>query len=161
FAYFPSADQPDPIPLALPYEFTDDSYAHFVTTSLWEANYRYAVENIADPMHGPHLHGDTFTLSGGSREDRAKLTNVEGGFVVERVAQQGANFDWAEIIVENGTPHCRVNIPYPAAGGPGGMMRVVNFLTPVDEFNCRIFFWRCRKVQGIERELWRFLFRTT
>jgi len=160
FAYFPSAEQPDPIPLDLPYELADEDYAKFVTTSLWGANYRYAIENIADPMHGPHLHGDTFTLSGGSTEDRVKLTNVEHGFTVERVAQQGENFDWAEIIVENGTPHCRVNIPYPAAGGPGGMMRVVNFLTPVDETNCRIFFWRCRKVQGLEREVWRFMFRT-
>ncbi|RZK98629.1 MAG: hypothetical protein EOP36_21225, partial [Rubrivivax sp.] len=25
---------------------------------------------------------------------------------------------------------------------------------------CRIFFWRCRKVQGLEREVWRFMFRT-
>lgn len=161
FCYFPSADQSDPIPLQLPHEFEDESYEFFLTTSLWETNYRYALENIADPMHGPHLHGDTFTLSGGSREDRVKLTAVDGGFNVERVAQQGANFDWAQIIVENGTPHCRVNIPYPPAGGPGGMMRVVNFLTPVDEDNCRIFFWRCRKVQGLEREVWRFLFRTT
>ena len=161
FAYFPSVDAPDPIRLVLPYEFTGDDYEYFLTTSLWEANYRYAVENIADPMHGPYLHGDTFTLSGGSSEDRVKLMNVEGGFVVERVAQKGANFDWAELIVKNGTPHCRVNIPYPAAGGPGGMMRVVNFLTPVDETNCRIFFWRCRKVKGLEREAWRMLFRAT
>lgn len=161
FAYFPSAERPDPTPLALPYELVDDDYAHFLTTGLWEANYRYAVENIADPMHGPHLHGDTFTLSGGSHEDRVRVTAVEHGFTIERVAQQGENFDWAEVIVENGAPHCRVNIPYPPAGGPGGMMRVVNFVTPVDERNCRIFFWRCRKIQGLEKEIWRFLFRTT
>lgn len=161
FAYFPSVDRPDPIPLDLPYELVDDNYAKFLTTGLWESNYRYAIENIADPMHGPHLHGDTFTLSGGSREDRVKLEAVENGFTIDRVAQQGENFDWAQIIIENGTPHCRVNIPYPKAGGPGGMMRVVNFVLPVDEYNCRIFFWRCRQVQDVEREVWRFLFRTT
>lgn len=161
FAYFPTRDRPDPTPLQLPYEFEGDDYAMFLTTGVWEANYRYALENIADPMHGPFLHEGTFTLSDGTREDTVKLTWVENGFNVARVQQQGENFDWAELILENGAPHCRVNIPYPRAGGPGGMMRVVNFITPVDERTCRIFFWRCRKVQGLEREVWRFLFRTT
>lgn len=159
FCWFPSAEQPDPVPLDLPYELSDDSYAKFLTTGVWESNYRYALENIADPMHGPYLHGDTFTLSEGSREDKVKLTKVDNGFTVERVQQQGANFDWAQLILENNAPHCRVNIPYPKAGGPGGMMRVVNFITPVDEQNARIFFWRCRRVSGLEREAWRFMFR--
>jgi phenylpropionate dioxygenase-like ring-hydroxylating dioxygenase large terminal subunit len=161
FCWFPSIDQPEPLPLALPYEFSGDDYAMFLTTSLWEQNYRYAIENIADPMHGPYLHGDTFTLSEGSREDTVKLTKVKNGFTVARVQQQGENFDWAEIIVESSAPHCRVDIPYPLAGGPGGIMRVVTFITPVDERHCRIFFWRCRKVSGLELQTWRFLFRTT
>jgi phenylpropionate dioxygenase-like ring-hydroxylating dioxygenase large terminal subunit len=161
FAWFPSADQQDPLPLILPYEMVGDAYAMFLTTGLWETNYRYALENIADPMHGPYLHAISFTLSEGSLEDTVKLTSVEHGFNVARVAQQGANFDWAELILDNGAPHCRVNIPYPAAGGPGGIMRVVNFITPVDDVNSRIFFWRCREITGLEREVWRFLFRTT
>ena len=161
FAWFPSAERPDPVPLRLPYELVDQDYSHFLTTGLWGANYRYALENLADPMHGPYLHAQTFTLSEGSREDTVKLTNVEHGFNVARVLQQGENFDWSELILENGAPHCRVNIPYPMAGGPGGIMRVVNYLTPVDEKSCRIFFWRSRKLAGLEREAWRFLFRTT
>jgi hypothetical protein len=31
----------------------------------------------------------------------------------------------------------------------------------VDELHSRIFFWRTRKVSGVEREIWRFLFRST
>jgi hypothetical protein len=38
-------------------------------------------------------------------------------------------------------------------------MRILTFLTPVDENNCRIFFWRTRKVSGVAREAWRFLYR--
>lgn len=160
FAFIPSVEGKEPCPLRLPYELEDDEYSLFLTTGIWETNYRYALENIADPMHGPYLHAFTFTLSEGSREDTVKITSVDGGFDVSRVLQQGENFDWSELILENGTPHCRVNIPYPVAGGAGGIMRVVNFITPVDKHHSRIFFWRCRKVSGLEREAWRFLFRS-
>jgi hypothetical protein len=53
----------------------------------------------------------------------------------------------------------RVNIPYPPAGGPGGLMRVVTCVTPIDEQATQIFFWRTRKVSGVAREAWRFMFR--
>lgn len=161
FAWIPDLSEEAPLPLRLPYEFADDEYTMFLTTGVWKTNYRYALENIADPMHGPYLHSGTFTLSEGTREDTVRLGNVDYGFDVSRVEQQGENFDWSEVILESGTPHCRVNIPYPAAGGPGGMMRVVNFITPIDQKSCRIYFWRMRRVSGIEREAWRFLFRTS
>lgn len=161
FAWFPSPALPEPQPLTLPYEFDSNRYATFLTTSPWECNYRYAMENLADPMHGCYLHADSFTLSEGSTQDTIKLDWVDGGFTVSRVAQQGENFDWTELILDHGAHYCRVNIPYPAAGGPGGMMRVVSFVTPVDATSCRIFFWRCRSVTGTAREAWRFLFRTT
>ena len=32
-------------------------------------------------------------------------------------------------------------------------------VTPVDETNCQIYFWRARQVSGTAREAWRFLFR--
>ena len=38
-------------------------------------------------------------------------------------------------------------------------MRIVGFVTPIDEGRCKVFFWRLRKVQGAEREAWRFLYR--
>src|SRR5690606_23960773 len=39
--------------------------------------------------------------------------------------------------------------------------RIIACTTPIDEQNCQIFFWRCRKVSGLEREVWRFMFRAT
>ncbi len=159
FAYFPSADRPRADPPTLPFELTGGDYSSFLTTSVWRCNYRYALENVADPMHGPYLHGDTFTLSGGAKQDEVELTTVDDGFTVARVAQQGENFDWAHVVTEAGLFYMRVNIPYPPAGGPGGIMRVVTCVTPIDENSCRIFFWRTRKVSGLAREVWRFMFR--
>ena len=32
-------------------------------------------------------------------------------------------------------------------------------MTPIDRENCRVFFWRTRKVQGWERAVWRFMYK--
>ncbi|MGH8139878.1 MAG: Rieske 2Fe-2S domain-containing protein [Steroidobacteraceae bacterium] len=161
FVYFPSAEQPEPAPLNLPGELTDLAYTAFLCTHQWDCNYRYILENLVDPMHGIYLHGDTFTLAQGARKDRIEVLTTPGGFVVQREAQQGVNFDWVELVTDTSFMHARVIIPYPLSGGPGGHMLVVPSVTPLDERHSRIFFWRTRKVAGLEREAWRFLFRTT
>jgi phenylpropionate dioxygenase-like ring-hydroxylating dioxygenase large terminal subunit len=53
----------------------------------------------------------------------------------------------------------RLAIPYRKDAGPGGSFSIVGFVTPVDEENCRVFFWRCRKVSGWQRDAWRFLYK--
>ena len=159
FVYFPSAEYPDPRPMELPFEFTDGEFATFLCTSPWECNYRYALDNLVDPMHGPYLHAGTFTLGYGAKQDLVKIVPQQQGFSVSRVNQHGENFDWMETIVDVSAPYCRVEIPYPKAAGPGGPMFVITYITPVDEGTSRIFFWRTRKVSGLEREVWRFLFR--
>jgi Vanillate O-demethylase oxygenase C-terminal domain len=65
------------------------------------------------------------------------------------------------MIVRDDTLYCRLDIPYPPGGGPGGPFRIIGFTTPVDERTCRVYFWRMRKVEGIAREAWRFLYRST
>jgi phenylpropionate dioxygenase-like ring-hydroxylating dioxygenase large terminal subunit len=159
FVYFPSVEHPEPRDFEPPVEITRDPA--FLCTSLWSGNYRYAVENLADPMHGIYLHADSFTLAHGARQDTVNLEPTAQGFIVSRVQQQGVNFDWVEIIAQPPILHARVVIPYPKACGPGPPMTVICFVTPIDESSCRIFFWRTRKVEGIARESWRFLFRTT
>jgi phenylpropionate dioxygenase-like ring-hydroxylating dioxygenase large terminal subunit len=159
FAYFPSAEHPEPRDFEPPIEITRDPA--FLCTSLWSANYRYAVENLADPMHGIYLHGDSFTLAYGARQDTVNLEQTASGFIVRRVQQQGVNFDWVEIVAQPPILHARVVIPYPKAGGPGPPMTVICFVTPINDQACRIFFWRTRNVEGIARESWRFLFRAT
>ena len=161
FVYFPSQERPEPGELLLPPEITAPEHAHFLCTSVWPCNYRYAAENLADPMHGIYLHAQSFTLALGARQDTVELAATSTGFIVKRAGQQGVNFDWVEIVARPPLFHARVLIPYPLAGGPGPAMTVICFLTPVDEQSCRIFFWRTRQVQGVARETWRFMFRAT
>jgi len=112
----------------------------------WSCNYRYAVENLADPMHAftciQTLHARVRCASGHG-ESRATAQ----GFIVRRVQQQGVNFDWVEIIAQPPILHARVVIPYPKAGGPAADDGH-RFVTPIDERTCRIFFWRTRKVKA-------------
>lgn len=160
FVYFPSAQAPVAPPLTLPKELIDASFTHFLCMAPWACNYRYVLDNLADPMHGIFLHSDTFTLGRGVQQDTVEIKDTGTGFIVKRVAQQQVNFDWAELIVTDSMLYGRVLIPYPAAAGPGGPMFVITFVTPVDENNCRIFFWRTRSTPtALERESWRFLFR--
>lgn len=161
FVYFPSAEYPEPRPLALPADLVDPANTSFLCTAQWDCNYRYIVENLVDPMHGIYLHGDSFTLAYGAKTDKIEIEQTELGFVVQRAAQRGINLDWVEMVTNTSFMHARVIIPYPASGGPGGHMLVVPSVTPIDELHSRIFFWRTRKVSGVERELWRFLFRST
>ena len=158
FVYFPSVEAPAAPPFALPAEFSDPEWAGFLCASPWAANYRYAVDNLADPMHGCFLHADSFTLAYGSKQDLMRIEKTSGGFIVSRVHQAGENFDWTEMVF-GGATWCRLDIPYPKAAGPGGFMRIIGYVLPVDDNNCRVFFWRMRQVQGLARESWRFLYR--
>ena len=159
FVYMPSAAQPRAPELILPPEFSSPEWAGFLCTSFWECNYRYALDNLADPMHGCYLHANSFTLAFGAKQDLMKLSKTETGFVVSRVGQAGENFDWTEMVMREADTYCRLDIPYPKAAGPGGPMRIIGYVTPVDDKTCRVYFWRMRQVQGLAREAWRFMYR--
>jgi hypothetical protein len=53
----------------------------------------------------------------------------------------------------------RLEIPYPKTGGPGGNFAIIGCLTPITPELMAVFFWRCRKVSGWQRNTWRFLYR--
>lgn len=159
FIYMPSAANPEPHGFELPHEIAGDEYAKFLCTATWQSNYRYAFDNLADPMHGCYLHAGTFTLDYGSKQDVMKAEKLDDGVFISRVGQQGTNFDYVHSHIDRAVPYFRVDIPYPMAAGPGGLLRILTFVTPIDERNCQIFFWRCRNVQGLDREVWRFMFR--
>lgn len=159
FIYIPSTEHPDAPPLVLPKEFGDDDWTGFLCTGLWGTNYRYALDNLADPMHGCYLHADSFTLAFGTKQDTMKLDRREDGFRIERASQAGENFDWTEFEIHPANMFCYLDIPYPAAAGPGGVFRIIGFVLPVDETTCRVFFWRMRQVKGLAAESFRFLYR--
>jgi phenylpropionate dioxygenase-like ring-hydroxylating dioxygenase large terminal subunit len=159
FVYFGGHGRREPAPLALPEEFTSPEWTSILCVSPWACNYRYALDNLVDPMHGSYLHANSFTLAFGAKQDQMRIERTGTGFIVMRVEQQGKNFDWTEMVTETAAPYCRLDIPYPDAAGPGGPFRIVGFTTPVDEHNCLVFFWRMRKACGLAREVWRFMYR--
>lgn len=159
FAYFGDAGHPDPIPFTLPEELTSDEFAGFVYSQTWGANHQYILDNLVDPMHGPYLHGQSFALAYGSKKDLVELTDTAIGFEVGRKEQHDQNFDWLEF-GDTGGYWIRVEVFYPPAGGPGGKLRIMCFITPIDGHSSRIHFWRVRRVQGWQRDMWRFLFKT-
>lgn len=159
FIYIPSADRPKAPEFAPPIEFVSDEWEVFPCMTSWDCNYRLSLDNAADPMHASYLHADSFTLAYGAKQDTMKLDRTEDGFVIERVNQKGVNFDWTEVVVEDSSMYFRLDIPYPDGAGPGGPFRIIGFATSIDEDTHYSFFWRCRKVQGLARESWRFLYR--
>jgi phenylpropionate dioxygenase-like ring-hydroxylating dioxygenase large terminal subunit len=159
FVYVGGHGRREPPPLALPEEFTNPEWTSILCVSPWACNYRYALDNLVDPMHGSYLHANSFTLAFGAKQDQMRIERTDTGFIVMRVEQQGRNFDWTEMVTETAAPYCRLDIPYPDAAGPGGPFRIIGFTTPVDEHDSLVFFWRMRKASGLAREVWRFMYR--
>jgi phenylpropionate dioxygenase-like ring-hydroxylating dioxygenase large terminal subunit len=158
FAYFPTPAGEAPVQFAPPPELTDPAWSHFVCETTWQTNYRYAVENVIDPMHGPYLHGNSHTMQVGAKDDVMEIVETPDGFRIERKLQKDVAFDWTEF-GDTGAFWMRLDIPYPRKDGPGGPFRVIGFITPIGRTESQIFFWRLRKVSGWERDLWRFLYR--
>ncbi len=158
FAYFPTPAGEPASAFTPPPEFNDPAWSNFLCETTWQTNYRYAIENVIDPMHGPYLHGNSHTMEVGAKDDLMEITETAEGFRISRTLQKNVAFDWTEF-GDSGAFWMRLDIPYPAKDGPGGPFRVIGFVTPIGRRESQIFFWRLRKVSGWERDLWRFLYR--
>ncbi|MDR3067333.1 MULTISPECIES: aromatic ring-hydroxylating oxygenase subunit alpha [Comamonas] len=142
----------------LPEELTSPAYSNFLCYAEWRSDYRYALDNVMDPMHGTFLHKQSHSMAEGDSKATFQVRDTEHGFVFEKVGQRGVNFDWTEY-GETGVQWMRLEIPYPKTGGPGGNFAIVACVTPISAELCSVFFWRCRKVDGWMRDTWRFLYR--
>jgi phenylpropionate dioxygenase-like ring-hydroxylating dioxygenase large terminal subunit len=159
FLFFAASEQPKVPELVLPVELEDvGNYSHFLCTAAWKCGYEYAIDNVMDPMHGAYLHAASHSMAEGDRSAKMQIVPTERGFLFEKTGQRGVNFDWVEF-GHSGTFWLRLSIPYRQQFGPGGPFWIVGLVVPVDEGNCRVFFWRIRKVQGWQRDVWRFLYR--
>ncbi len=147
-----------PAALQLPEELTSDEHSHFLCTAHWATSYRYAIDNVMDPMHGAYLHASSHSMAEGDKRSEMRLRKTDTGLVFEKVGQTGVNFDWVEL-GDTGCLWLRLAIPYQKKFGPGGSFGIVGLATPVDETHCQVYFWRTRKVQGWQRNVWRFLYR--
>ncbi|MCL2428687.1 MAG: aromatic ring-hydroxylating dioxygenase subunit alpha [Alphaproteobacteria bacterium] len=159
FVWFGDALNQTPAGFAAPPELVDPAYSHFLCYADWEMAWRYAYDNLMDPMHGTFLHADSHTMYQGETTAHFVTRDTPHGFVFEKQGQRDVNFDWSELVDETSL-YVRLEIPYPRSGGPGGNFGIVGYATPADENNLVVFFWRVRKVSGWQRDVWRFLYKT-
>jgi phenylpropionate dioxygenase-like ring-hydroxylating dioxygenase large terminal subunit len=157
FGYFPTPANEQPPPFEGPPELSDPAWSYFPLETTWNVNWRYAMENTVDPMHGPYLHGNSHSMSVGKKDDVLQVDETPRGFRVWRTLQKDVALDAVEF---NDTSFMWVclDTPYAPQVGPGGPFRILGFATPIDERNCIVFFWRLRRVDGWQRDLWRFLY---
>lgn len=144
-------------PLVIPEELESAAWSGFICEATWKANWILILENLADPMHGPFLHGKSLTLSRGTLEDDMRTVRKPDGFIVEREGQRGVNFDWSEFYCRD-SMWVRLDIPLPF--GPKGTLRILCFATPIDEDSSLVYFLRYRNLTGAKRSYWRFLYKT-
>lgn len=160
FVYFAATADETPAPLTLPEQLADETaYANFVCTASWQCNYQYAVDNVMDPMHGTYLHANSHSMAEGDRQAEMALEPTDSGFIFKKTGQTGVNFDWVEY-GNTGAMWLRLSIPYKQRFGPGGPFWIIGMATPEDSEHCRVFFWRVRRVEGWQRQVWRFFYRT-
>jgi phenylpropionate dioxygenase-like ring-hydroxylating dioxygenase large terminal subunit len=158
-AYLGDDEHPEPAPLALPDPLVDEGISSFLCYAEWDTPWRYAMENLLDPMHGAFLHRESHSMFGGDTQARFRIRETERGFYFEKTDQRGVNFDWVEFC-RTGIDWVDLEIPYPPTAGPGGSFGIVGIGTPIDAERTAVFFWRYRRVTGWERDTWRFLYRT-
>jgi len=158
FAYVGDAKHPEPIAFTPPEQLTSDGFGTFLCYGEWRIPYRYMYDNNMDPMHGTFLHKQSHSMSVGRQEAKFGVTDTPTGFRFEKLDQKDVNFDWSEY-GDTGAQWCRLEIPYPRTGGPGGNFGIIFMATPIDEATSANFFWRFRKVSGWQRDVWRFLYR--
>ena len=158
FLYFGDEAHPEPCDLDLPDELVGDDFSTFLCTAMWKCNYRYAVDNVMDPMHGAYLHAKSHSMAFGDKEAKMFLEETDFGLIFEKKGQRDVNFDWVEL-GDTGAMWMRLSIPYRKNAGPGGVFYIVGFATPVDETHTQVFFWRTRQIDGWQRDVWRFMYR--
>ena len=160
FAYLGDETHPDPVPFGLPVPLADPENSHFLAYVEWECGWRYAVENVLDPSHGAFLHRESHTMGAGEFAAEYRIEETDDGFMFEKTTQRDVNFDWVAYH-ETGADWLELSIPYPRTAGPGGPFGIVGMVTPIDAGRSAVSFWRYRKASGWERDVWRFLYKTS
>ena len=160
FLYNASRPVESPPPFTLPPELGDDEqYSRFLCYVEWKCDYRYALDNVLDPMHGTYLHKQSHSMFQGDSQATFGIEATDNGFIFSKEGQRGVNFDWSEF-ADTGGQWLKLEIPYPKTGGPGGGFIIIGMVTPISPQLCGVFFWRVRKVApGWARDTWRFLYR--
>jgi phenylpropionate dioxygenase-like ring-hydroxylating dioxygenase large terminal subunit len=150
----------DKVPeMELPPQMTSPEWSGFLFTQVWNCNYRVALDNRLDPIHGSYLHMDTFTLVYGTKQSLIELETTERGFIIQRDTQRGVNIDRTEVVYKPGSNYwVATEIPYPKSAG-GNFFRIMAYPTPIDAERTYVWFFRYQRSDGWRRDLWRFLYK--
>lgn len=157
FAYFSRDGSPPAVPCPNPHELESEEWNGFIVRHHWEGvPWIRAMDNLIDPIHGPYLHKGTYTL--GRNKNEADVIEVrknpDDSYFVGRKGQALVNFDFTEYHFPN---WFRLDIPYPWSAGPGGPMRILVMVCPIDENSCQVYMVRKRKITGWKWWLWKAL----
>lgn len=157
WAYFGDEAHPEPPPLDMPEELTSPEWTGFLVSATWHGNYQYVFDNFVDIMHPPYLHDDSYTLAHGAKSDIVEVANTETGFIVRRKEDKESNVERMEFVAANSL-YARVGVFIPPGGGPGGFLRIIATVVPIDENSCQFNAWRMRKLSGWQGAMFRFMF---
>lgn len=148
-----------PPEFTLPEELANtQEFSNFLCYTEWKCDYRYALDNVMDPMHGTFLHKQSHAMFQGDTQAKFGIRTTDTGFIFEKEGQRDVNFDWTEF-GDTGVHWLKLAIPYPKTGGPGGNFIIIGMLTPIEANLCGVYFWRVRKLApGWQRDTWRFLY---
>lgn len=116
-AYFGDDEHPEPAELTLPEPLTDPGTDAILCYAEWDVPWRYAVENLLDPMHGAFLHHDSHTMFDGDTTAKFRIRETDRGYFFEKTDQRGVNFDWVELC-QTGVDWVDLSIPYPPSAAP-------------------------------------------
>jgi phenylpropionate dioxygenase-like ring-hydroxylating dioxygenase large terminal subunit len=156
WAYFGDESHQEPCALQLPPELVSPEWTGLVVSSTWGCNYQYVLDNLVDPMHTTYLHEESYSMGIDARTDLVDVKATPTGLLVTR-RNDPSNIEAMEFI-DTGAFFVRVGISLPASLGPGGILRVITTVVPIDEQTCQINFWRLRKVSGWQAALFRFMY---
>ena len=159
FAYLSSDGRAPHTPCPFPPELEHPEWNGFNIAHFWRGvNWIRATENLIDLMHAPFLHAGTYTLGRPEQlkvvQDTLKVRDTDDGFVVERATSEKSNFNFSDFRTPNWVV---VDIPYPWSAGPGGPMRAIVFVTPIDADDTLIYMVRRRRVTGWKWLVWQVL----
>ncbi len=152
FAYIGDEGRPPDRPCPNPVELDSPDWSGFIIPHYWPGVTWFRVlENLVDPIHAPFLHAGTFTMGHGALQDVISVEDRPDGLFVAREGQKLVSFDYSMFHFP-----CwfDVDVPYLWSAGPGGVMRVLIFVTPIDGEATQVYMVRKRKITGWKWWIW-------
>jgi phenylpropionate dioxygenase-like ring-hydroxylating dioxygenase large terminal subunit len=142
-------------PLQVLHELEDPAWCMFRTQVTWPTSWLNVLDNLADPMHQYYLHGRGYTTKRRPPFNRVRIADETDESL--RIVQYLANPDGTVALEEPfgfemmlpGTMRLEL-----LNAAPGGDVRTIMIMTPVDADTVWVNFFRGRQATGLARLQW-------